>query len=399
MSEAPRLAERKAPLTAAPATPADLPDALWQVRLLGGLEISDGRQRLHRLPSRAAVALLARLAIWPQRAHAREELIECLWPGVELGVGRNRLRQVLSSLKSLLEPAGRAPPQPVLVADRTSVRVVPDGLACDVPHFERQLQAGRCHVAWPTRRFRRMHPHSDAARFSLLKPADWRVQAGGPGEIVISDPRGTAAARVRARIVPARAELASWLQQHYAATEPGLHNVRMLEVDARGPQVARVAFDYGSNVFQGRASVIAVRHGDVATLFVAAAARAEFAQRLPELTRILDSLRFGTVEGGGTALTGFGPETYSYTVAMTGSAQDVFLYWWTSAFTQMLHGDAAQASNATLLADFGSTYAMAASSCRATPRPSRSLNTIANRQRPPLSLAHNLPTAPFSIPD
>lgn len=140
--------------------------------------------------------------------------------------------------------------------------------------------------------------HRDPAGFSLKKPSAWQVQAGGAGEIAVTDPRGTAAAMVRARVVPARADLAQWLQQHYAATEPGLHNVRMLKAEGRGPQVAHAAFDYGSSVFQGRASVIAVRHGDMATLFVAAAARAEFAQRLPELTRILDSLRFGSVEGG-----------------------------------------------------------------------------------------------------
>jgi len=135
-------------------------------------------------------------------------------------------------------------------------------------------------------------PHSDSAGFSLLKPADWRVGAGGAAEIVVSDPRGTAAALVRARIVPARVELAVWLRERYAATEPGLHNVRMLKVEAHGPRVAHAAFDYGSPVFQGRASVIAIRHGDVATVFVAAAARTEFALRLPELTRILDSVRF-----------------------------------------------------------------------------------------------------------
>lgn len=135
--------------------------------------------------------------------------------------------------------------------------------------------------------------HRDAGGFTLRKPADWRVQGGGAGDIVVSEPRGAAAALVRARLVPARTDLAQWLQQHYAATEPGLHNVRMLKVQSRSPQVAHAAFDYGSQVFQGRASVIAVRHGDVATLFVAAASREHFAQALPDLTRILDSVRFG----------------------------------------------------------------------------------------------------------
>lgn len=141
--------------------------------------------------------------------------------------------------------------------------------------------------------------HDDPAGFSLLMPAGWRVKAGRCGEVVVSEPRGTAAALVRARIVPAGVDLGEWLQLYYAATEPGLHNVRMLKVDRHGPQRAHAAFDYGSNVFRGRASLVALRHGDLATLFVAAAARDEFAQRLPALTGILDSLRFD-VGGGGT---------------------------------------------------------------------------------------------------
>jgi hypothetical protein len=145
--------------------------------------------------------------------------------------------------------------------------------------------------------------HRDPAGFSLQKPAAWQVQAGRAGEIAVTEPRGTAAALVRARVVPARADLAQWLQQHYAATEPGLYNVRMRKAEGHGAQVAHAAFDYGSNVFQGRASVIAVRHGDMATLFVAAAARADFAQRLPALARILGSLRFDSSEGGSGAST------------------------------------------------------------------------------------------------
>ena len=121
------------------------PQALWRVELLGGLKLSDGAQHLVRLPSRAITSLLARLALAPERAHGREELIELLWPGVAPEVGRNRLRQALSTLKSILEPASRVPAQPVLQADRTQVRVVQGALACDVTEFERAARAG--HVA------------------------------------------------------------------------------------------------------------------------------------------------------------------------------------------------------------------------------------------------------------
>ncbi len=114
----------------------------WRLRLLGTLVCDDGQSELPRLPSRASAALLARLALWPARTHAREELVELLWPGVALDVGRNRLRQTLSALRSLLEPAGQAP-RPVLLADRHGVRVVPGALACDVHRFEALARAGR----------------------------------------------------------------------------------------------------------------------------------------------------------------------------------------------------------------------------------------------------------------
>ncbi len=121
--------------------------ARWHVGLLGGLRLSDGAQHLTRLPSRAVTTLLARLALAPGRAHPREELVELLWPGVDAGTGRNRLRQALSTLKSVLEPAAQKAMQPVLLADRNSVRVQPGTLACDAVQFERHVRAGRVAAA------------------------------------------------------------------------------------------------------------------------------------------------------------------------------------------------------------------------------------------------------------
>ena len=112
----------------------------WRVRLLGEVSASGAGQQVLRFPARAVATLLARLALAPERAHAREELIELLWPGVAPDIGRNRLRQVLSTLKSLHEPAGD-PGHAVLLADRLSVRVVPDALACDALDFQRLAAA------------------------------------------------------------------------------------------------------------------------------------------------------------------------------------------------------------------------------------------------------------------
>jgi predicted ATPase len=109
---------------------------MLRLRLLGGFHIEQaGRVELSRLPSRAATALLARLALQPHRQHPREELVELLWPGVALEPGRNRLRQTLSTLRALLE----TPEAPLFLADRAQLSLLPGALATDVAEFEAAL--------------------------------------------------------------------------------------------------------------------------------------------------------------------------------------------------------------------------------------------------------------------
>jgi predicted ATPase len=115
--------------------------SVWQIQLLGGLRATHGNSVLAQFPSRPIAMLLARLALQPQRRHAREELIELLWPGVELEVGRNRLRQVLSTLRRLLEPPD-VPPNSVLSADRQTVGLNTNAVSCDVHEFEQLLRQG-----------------------------------------------------------------------------------------------------------------------------------------------------------------------------------------------------------------------------------------------------------------
>ena len=106
---------------------------MLRLRLLGGFEIERaGRVELSRLPSRAATLLLARLALHPRRQHPREELVELLWPGVELDVGRNRLRQTLSTLRALLE----TDESPLFNADRQQISLLPGALTSDAQDFE-----------------------------------------------------------------------------------------------------------------------------------------------------------------------------------------------------------------------------------------------------------------------
>lgn len=107
--------------------------ARWRIELLGRVRASCGDVELTRFGSRHIAALLARLALFPRRAHSREELVDLLWPDADLDTGRNRLRQALATLRRLLEPPGLGD---VLVADRQQVHLNAAAFSCDVAEFE-----------------------------------------------------------------------------------------------------------------------------------------------------------------------------------------------------------------------------------------------------------------------
>ena len=180
-------------------------EARWQLRLLGAVEASDGLQAISRFPSRAVASLLARLALAPDRAHAREELVELLWPGVELAVGRNRLRQALSTLKSLLEPAG-VPGSAVLQADRLSLRVVPGALACDVLRFEQLARAGQAQAAHALYRGEFMPGYFDEwihDERQRLAAVHERLGPVPPGAATAAEPVPASTAAAAAGVAPA----------------------------------------------------------------------------------------------------------------------------------------------------------------------------------------------------
>ena len=192
----------------APVPAASLVDADrgWRLRLLGAVELLDPQARPVRLPTRAATLLLARLAMAPQRQHPREELVDSLWPGVDGDAGRNRLRQALSVLRSLLEAAQAgqgAAATPLLHADRRAVWLAPGAVACDVLAFEQALSQG--HMARGLRLYQgdllpghfdewvlehRGHLASRAEAVARLQPLPARVQtAFEPAEQDVRLPR------------------------------------------------------------------------------------------------------------------------------------------------------------------------------------------------------------------
>ena len=114
-------------------------DAPWHIRLLGTLEAKQGDLVLTRFATSRVAALLARLALFPQRTHSREELAGLLWPEAGGDAGRLNLRVALSSLRRQMEPPASHAGS-IFVADRNSIRLYPDSLVSDASQFESLLR-------------------------------------------------------------------------------------------------------------------------------------------------------------------------------------------------------------------------------------------------------------------
>jgi hypothetical protein len=132
--------------------------------------------------------------------------------------------------------------------------------------------------------------HEDPAGFSVQVPEGWQVAGTRLDDVVITGPGGGSAAWIRPRVV--RGDLTRWLAEDYLRTEPTIGRFQMTAVSAESPSVARATFTLRQGDSDKRASIVAVRSGEIATVFVAMAPTAEFPTQLPSLIRILDSFRF-----------------------------------------------------------------------------------------------------------
>ncbi len=120
-------------------------DAPWHIRLLGTLEAKQGDLVLTRFATSRVAALLARLALFPERTHSREELAGLLWPEAGGDAGRLNLRVALASLRRQMEPPASHAGS-IFIADRNSVRLYPDSVVSDASQFESLLrEAARTH--------------------------------------------------------------------------------------------------------------------------------------------------------------------------------------------------------------------------------------------------------------
>ena len=110
----------------------------WHVQVLGRLRATNGERELTRFRTTKAAALFAYLACHPYEPHARETLIDWLWPDSTLDAGRNGLSTALSHLRHPLELPGIAPGT-VLRADRAAIQLNPDAIQTDIGDFKAAL--------------------------------------------------------------------------------------------------------------------------------------------------------------------------------------------------------------------------------------------------------------------
>jgi DNA-binding SARP family transcriptional activator/predicted ATPase len=109
-----------------------------KVMLLGGFEARLASGGQPKLPTRKAQALLAYLAMYPGRRHARDKLAALLWGNKGESQARDGLRHALLALRRAV---GMVDPSVVLI-ERQTVAVAPGRVDVDVATFEARVTEG-----------------------------------------------------------------------------------------------------------------------------------------------------------------------------------------------------------------------------------------------------------------
>ena len=91
--------------------------------LLGPVQVSLHGERLSELRSKKALALLAYLAVEPDRSHRREKLAGMLWPDYTESSARANLRRALADLRQAIGDDAATPPY--LLATRQTIQFNP----------------------------------------------------------------------------------------------------------------------------------------------------------------------------------------------------------------------------------------------------------------------------------
>ncbi len=72
---------------------------LWQIDLLGVLQVRSSIPCMERFPTQKTAGLLAILAFASGQIQTRERLVDVLWPEADTAAGRDRLSQALVWLR------------------------------------------------------------------------------------------------------------------------------------------------------------------------------------------------------------------------------------------------------------------------------------------------------------
>src|SRR5215217_5350893 len=116
-----------------------MPEQALRVRLLGGLDLRLGDQRLPPLDSARAESLLTYLLLHRDAPQPRQRLAFVLWPDSTERQARTNLRHVLHNLRRALPDADR-----FIDAGPRTLHWRPDApMWLDVAVFERAIAEGR----------------------------------------------------------------------------------------------------------------------------------------------------------------------------------------------------------------------------------------------------------------
>lgn len=113
---------------------------ICRIELLGELRVTHGSRVATRFRTRKAASLLAYLALFSDRGHTRERLIDAFWPDMDLETGRSNLSTTLSSIRRLLESL-ELPAKSLVIADHMSIRLNGEMVVTDTAEFARKLHA------------------------------------------------------------------------------------------------------------------------------------------------------------------------------------------------------------------------------------------------------------------
>lgn len=110
-------------------------DAPLRIELLGWLRIKHGERVISQFRTQKTSALLAYLALNPERHHARESLVDLLWPEADLENGLARLSKELWSLRSELKPESGSIGDRAFITRRLTICLDSAAFTTDVAEF------------------------------------------------------------------------------------------------------------------------------------------------------------------------------------------------------------------------------------------------------------------------